>query len=823
MNEELKVKISAETSGLQKGIQKATAQVEQFGKKAAQLGKIAVGAFAAVTTALVAVEASTRQYREEQAKLATAFKASGSDAKQATTTYKNLYRVLGDSGKATEAAGHLAKLTTNEQELAEWATACQGIYATFGDSLPIEGLTEAANETAKVGKVTGTLADALNWAGVSEDAFNESLAACNSEAEREKLIRTTLNGLYNDAARIYEENNKELIAQREAQANLDAAMGNLGKAVTPLVTELTNLASTLLTALQPAIDAIIPYITTFVSAISKAVQWVQSFIKALLGTSADSTEKLADNAESISSGFKGANSGAGKLNSGLAAANKTAEKLKKNLAGFDELNVMASASSGASSGGGGGAGAGGGIASGGFTAGTLDTSGITGSLDDATAKVEETISGITGIFQGLITKFQEWIALFAPTGEALKGIFTGLQEPATNALTTIGESFTLLKDETLAPLVSYLLEEFVPNIVNSFTTNLAPMFTDTMGLAIEQWGKNFELACETIDKAVDDILLPALDLAETMVTESLETVGKEWEKRGNDITEQTSLAFDKLRELWTKLYDEWLKPIFDKFFQLVNELWTKHLKPLWDNIVKFVMSLWEVIMRIWNVVLAPVIDWLITVLKPLVVGVITTIMGAVKAVIGPIIDAVSGIIKALTGLMDFISGVFSGDWERAWQGICDFFGGIWNGIWGLIKGVINLIIGGVNTLWSAIYGAIAGIVNGFGSIIGAIGGLFGQEWGFSMPAEPPLIPYLAKGGIVDGATLAMVGERGKEAVLPLENNTEWMDILAERLSTRQETPTKIVLTLDGKELGWASIHSINGITEQTGELQLALA
>ena len=88
--------------------------------------------------------------------------------------------------------------------MSEWTTICEGVYATFGASLPIEGLTEAANETAKVGTVTGTLADALNWAGISEDAFNEKLAACNTEAEREALIRQTLNSAYAEAAAGYE-------------------------------------------------------------------------------------------------------------------------------------------------------------------------------------------------------------------------------------------------------------------------------------------------------------------------------------------------------------------------------------------------------------------------------------------------------------------------------------------------------------------------------------------------------------------------------------------------------------------------------------------
>ena len=85
------------------------------------------------------------------------------------------------------------------------------------------------------------------------------------------------------------------------------------------------------------------------------------------------------------------------------------------------------------------------------------------------------------------------------------------------------------------------------------------------------------------------------------------------------------------------------------------------------------------------------------------------------------------------------------------------------------------------------------------------------------------VPQMAKGGIVNSATLALFGEQGREAVVPLENNTEWMDVLANRIAERNSTPSKIVLMVDGKELGYASINSINGITKQTGKLQLALA
>lgn len=240
------------------------------------------GAITGAVTAILALGASTQEYRQQQAKLTTAFEAAGGSAAHAKNTYNDLYRTLGDTDKATEAAAHLAKLTTKQSELSEWTNICQGVYATFGDSLPIEGLTEAANETAKVGTVTGTLADALNWAGVSEDAFNESLAACNTEAEREKLIRETLNGLYSDASAKYEENNAAILAQNEANQKMSDALAKVGEAVAPINTALTELAADVLTQLEPYItdfaENYLPQITEALSgvgdAIGKVIKWI---------------------------------------------------------------------------------------------------------------------------------------------------------------------------------------------------------------------------------------------------------------------------------------------------------------------------------------------------------------------------------------------------------------------------------------------------------------------------------------------------------------------------------------------------------------------
>ena len=166
MNEELKVIISAEVDKLKKGTKDAQKQVKTFRDKVKDASKDveknfkAMGeginkalkgvgvAVAGAVTGLVAMSAATEEYRNNQAKLITAFEQVGSSASVAVDTYRDLYRVLGDDGQATEAAAHLAQLTTNQDELKKITQATTGVYSIFGDSLPIESLTEAMNETA---------------------------------------------------------------------------------------------------------------------------------------------------------------------------------------------------------------------------------------------------------------------------------------------------------------------------------------------------------------------------------------------------------------------------------------------------------------------------------------------------------------------------------------------------------------------------------------------------------------------------------------------------------------------------------------------------
>lgn len=262
LNKELK-KSQKELDKTEKEAEETGSGFEKLGSTIASVGKgigaavLGIGAtLAGLGAAVVGLVESTRETREEFNKLEAAFTSAGHTAQAAEKTYTEFYALLGDEGQATEAVSHLAKLTNNQKELATWTNIATGVFATFGDSLPIENLTEASNETAKTGQLTGGLADALNWAGVNEDKFQESLDACTSEQQRQALITETLNGLYSEAAAKYKTLNGDILDARKATAELTQATADMGAAFEPAVTAGKQALAGLLKEITPAIQLI---------------------------------------------------------------------------------------------------------------------------------------------------------------------------------------------------------------------------------------------------------------------------------------------------------------------------------------------------------------------------------------------------------------------------------------------------------------------------------------------------------------------------------------------------------------------------------------
>lgn len=255
---------------------------DKFLKVATAAGAV-VTAVGAIATAMVSVADNTREYRLEMGKLETAFTTSGHSAEAATNTYNELYSVLGETDRSVEASQHLARLCATEEELKQWTDICIGAFASFDDSLPIEGLVEAANETAKTGQLTGVLADALNWAGVNEEDFQAKLSACTTEQERASVITETMASLYGEVGDAYKKNNADVIAATEAQEKLNAAMARWGEICEPIV---TMFREGLAAAINFAADAF-EYLTDPVGTAARAIAGTSE-------TSAEAAAKVAD-------------------------------------------------------------------------------------------------------------------------------------------------------------------------------------------------------------------------------------------------------------------------------------------------------------------------------------------------------------------------------------------------------------------------------------------------------------------------------------------------------------------------------------------------
>lgn len=297
-------------------------------KSVKTFAKVGAGVAGVVGSFLATAEA-TRELRTNMGKVDTAFSEAGFSAEQAEDTYTKFYGILGDEGQATEAVSHLAKLSKSQEDLSKWTDIAAGVYGTFGDSLPIENLTEAANETAKTGALTGGLADALNWAGISEDKFQDKLDACNTEQERQALIQDTLTKAYSGASAKYKETNTDIIAGQEAQAKLSQAMADVGAQAEPLMTSIKMIGAELLEKLAPVIEKLIPLIQENIPAIAIALGTVTAAlgvmgaavaavkIKEAALTVATVAQTVATNAQAVAS--KAAAAGQWLLNAAMSA------------------------------------------------------------------------------------------------------------------------------------------------------------------------------------------------------------------------------------------------------------------------------------------------------------------------------------------------------------------------------------------------------------------------------------------------------------------------------------------------------------------------
>lgn len=237
-----------------------------------------------VISALGELPEATKEYRSMMAKLEGSTKTFGYSADFSKEQFDNFYSYLGDNQMATNAITNLMGIGTSTESISKLAEGAIGVWATYGDSIPIESLTEAINETITVGKVTGTMADTINWAKISqdelgkalggnskaqkafneaikegepvEDAFNAALATTTDTQERANIVAQFLNSTYGESKSTYDEMTGSIQDANTAEINLQDAQAKLAESVEPMQTAFTNLKAQALELLLPIVEKI---------------------------------------------------------------------------------------------------------------------------------------------------------------------------------------------------------------------------------------------------------------------------------------------------------------------------------------------------------------------------------------------------------------------------------------------------------------------------------------------------------------------------------------------------------------------------------------
>lgn len=378
---------------------------------------------------------------------------------------------------------------------------------------------------------------------------------------------------------------------------------------------------------------------------------------------------------------------------------------------------------------------------------------------------------LTGGISKWLTKDQGKIIGFINTiGTHLSKGFDNLSTFFDGAFDLLGDSIDRVRP-TMETAISDLLSGCT-DLAGGIGTIVSDGFEIATGKLVE-WIENDS---ETIGTFFDNVQLQIADVLSfvgTVFSDIGTYLSDWWESDGSSVFSNICSMFTNIGTTLMNVYNEWIKPAWDAIVDVFQSAWKSYLKPIFEKIVSFFGKLGDCISAIWNNFLSPIVNYLVKTFGPILTNIFSAVGGVFKTVFSIVGDVVCGILDALGGLLDFITGVFTGDWEKAWNGIKSFFKGIWDAIWGIIKGAINLIIDGINLLWTGIYNAISAIVNAIGGVAGAIGDVFGKDWSFSMPKKAPLIPKLAKGGLVKAPTLAVVGDNpgassgNPEVVAPL--------------------------------------------------------
>lgn len=445
-----------------------------------------------------------------------------------------------------------------------------------------------------------------------------------------------------------------------------------------------------------------------------------------------------------------ANGAASAMKKTAAAAAKTARATAKAAgnaaryaASFDEIERLGTATkSGGATSAGGSAGGGG--------SGNGSAGGKSGSL----------LKGMGVALAAFWTDFTGWLA---PAVAAWMMAWDRLQEKAGGTFRQLSTAADGLWNGTLAPMGQWLGQVFAPQAADSFAQAFAPIASDVTGAAVQSFATLFTAACGAVAAVVQTVLMPALALILQVWQGLMLGIQNAWSSWGQPILTGVQQAIQGLVTLAAAVWTSVLQPVLQQLMADLQALWTQHLQPLWEQLTQLFGAVTTLVLGWWNDVLLPFYQWLTVTFGPTVGTLFSGVGDAVLGAVGVMASAVDTALRLFQGLAEFLTNVFAGNWQAAWDAVRAAVSDAWAGIQNTVHSAVNVVIGFVNSLLRAVasgVNAIAGALNALSFDVPSwVPGIGGSHLGFSFPTvSAPQIPMLASGGVIRQPTLAMMGE-----------------------------------------------------------------
>ena len=517
----------------------------------------------------------------------------------------------------------------------------------------------------------------------------------------------------------------------------------LGKLKGAAATAAAGLAS----ALSPAIIGLLNLLTSLINGFLR-------LLSLLTGKSISSMKQTA----------KGINA----VGSAAGSTSKQADKAKRSLAGFDEIERL--------------------------DAKTGSSGGVNYNFDN----IASPLSGLTDKLKNFWSTFQ---TLLAPSVAAWSAAWEQIRNAASAVWPEVQQAALAFWNEGLSPLLTYLSGTFAPGVINAFSEAFAPIVGGVASTAIYVLADLFTWACGIGTDAINGVLIPALDLLLQIWQDLMSGIKTAWDTYGQPLMDGVILAFQNLEDLATLLWETIVKPILQNLISVLQQLWSSHLKPLWDDILFLVASVASCLLDLWNNLLAPVAKWIIATFGPAFAEVFNAIADVVGVAVGAIADAIDLAVVVLRGLADFLSAVFRGNWDAAWQAIGNTVSTVWDKMTAAIKTAVNGIIGFINRMISAVVTGINAVINALNGLSFDLPDIFGGgHVGFNISTlTAPQIPYLAQGAVIPANRefLAVLGDQrsGTNVEAPLDTIKQAVAEVMEDLQAGQMAGFEAVVSV----------------------------